>query len=34
MEELYKGDEIEYEQTYIECEEDININELGPPIRG
>lgn len=32
MEELYIGDEIEDEQIYIESEEDVNMNELGPVI--
>jgi hypothetical protein len=32
MEELYKGDEIEDEETYIKSEKDVNMNKLGPPI--
>jgi hypothetical protein len=32
MEELYIGDEIEDEQIYMESEEDVNMNKLGPVI--
>lgn len=32
MAELYIGDEIEDKQMYIENEEDINMNDLGPVI--